>query len=84
MPIKFWRIPFHCYQSGGGSRFYRYFDDVTIFLGILHLSENLLLRLSHCVIPVYTEFFSFLAFSESFLKFFRVFLVSHSTFIMYL
>ena len=49
MPIKFWRIPFHCYQSGGGSRFYRYFDDVTIFLGILHLSENLLLRLSHSV-----------------------------------
>ena len=47
MPIKFWRIPFHCYQSGGGSRFYRYFDDITIFLGILHLSENLLLRLSH-------------------------------------
>ena len=43
MPIKFWRIPFHCYQSGGGSRFYRYFDDVTILLRILHLSEDLIL-----------------------------------------
>ena len=47
IPIRLWRIPFHDYQSGGGSHFYRYFDDIMIFLGILHLSENLLLRLSH-------------------------------------
>ena len=50
MPIKFWRIPFHCYQSGGGSRFYRYFDDVTILFRILHLSEDLILWLSYSVI----------------------------------
>ena len=31
IPIRLWRIPFHYYQSGGGSHFYRYFDDVTLF-----------------------------------------------------
>ena len=29
---------------------YRYFDDVTIFFRILHLSENLLLCLSHSAV----------------------------------
>ena len=34
---------------------YRYFDDVMIFFRILHLSENLLLCLSHSAAP--PEFF---------------------------
>ena len=40
--------------------------------------------LNMVLILVYTEFFSFLAFSESFLKCFRVFLVYYGIFIMYL
>ena len=44
MPIKFWRIPFHCYQSGGGSRFIgilmmsRYFDNPA-YSGELTISD---------------------------------------------
>ena len=34
IPIRLWRIPFHYYQSGGGSRFYKYFDDVRALVGM--------------------------------------------------
>ena len=30
----------HYYKSGGGSRFYRYFDDVTLIYGIPSIMEN--------------------------------------------
>ena len=34
IPIRLWRIPFHYYQSGGGFRFYKYFDDVRALIGM--------------------------------------------------
>ena len=46
IPIRLWRIPFHYYQSGGGSRFYKYFDDVRALVGMWAMAhplfENLL------------------------------------------